>query len=164
MDRGGLIQNKLSHSWFLIGQLRYANSRVPGSTLCGCSTVNEYDKNENHHWLGGTAGIRRYINPNAKAKLFLDGKVGMEYFLARVGHKRASSHTDWHAYGYNRFVPTVSTSLGLKFNRITLTIDYNRDIYRAFTRGIGEYFGIEKNVKTGILRQGLSAKLAYQIF
>lgn len=64
----------------------------------------------------------------------------------------------WDAFGYRRFAPSFGISLGAKWNRFSLALDYHGNLTRTITRDAGVYNQIVHPIKTGFYSQGIFVK------
>lgn len=87
-------------------------------------------------------------------KFFLDLKVGADVFIAiDIYEQNDGKSTIKDIYEYNRWQPLALAALGVNWKRVSLCVEYNRDLKRA-----------EKlDNETTILRQRLSVKTALAI-
>lgn len=117
-------------------------------------TANKLFYKEKHHHFIADVGGRWYVNPNSKMKFFLDLKVGADAFIAiDIYEQNDGKSTIKDIYEYNRWQPLALAALGVNWKRVSLCVEYNRDLKRA-----------EKlDNETTILRQGLSIKTAFAI-
>lgn len=161
----------VNKSLSIIGQSGYHLSSF-GQTqdvdiFCDCSSASEIRLDvEKHHWAMLGAGVRWYVNPKSRVNIILDGIINAEYFLAR-SYKYVSepelSHTFWNADGYRRLVPEFSGAIGVKWDRFAIMTQYDHDLLRTFTRDKGLHGRINRDLKTGFLRKGISIKASIML-
>jgi hypothetical protein len=110
------------------------------NTLCDCNyRGNIWLQNEKHHWGYLGAGIRYYINPKSSITIFVDGKFRGDWLIGTTIKNDDIKKTNWDAFGYRRFAPGFEFAIGGKWKRLALSLGYQSNIARTFTRDAGEY-------------------------
>jgi hypothetical protein len=146
-------------------EIAYTQIDVPVNTLCECNSAGwVWKQEEKHHWGSLGVGIRYYLNPKSKVKIFADGKLKGEWLIAATIKNDNKKKIRWDAFGYQRFAPSFEFAIGAKWNRLALNLGYQSNIARTFTRDAGEYDQVIHPFKTGILAHQLFGKLSYTVF
>ncbi|SKB61681.1 hypothetical protein [Dyadobacter psychrophilus] len=110
---------------------------------------------EMHHRGAFDAGIRWYVNPKSKIRLFVDGKVGANMFIAAVQREaRLGNIVINNAFGYDRVIPVASGSIGAKWQRLSVSVEYRQDLAAVKRARTG----------TGITGKGVFGKVAFALF
>ncbi|MCF0052987.1 hypothetical protein LXM25_23160 [Dyadobacter sp. LJ53] len=118
-------------------------------------TAGSWITKEMHHRGAIDAGVRWYVNPNSKVRFFVDGKVGANMFIAAVQKEaRLGNIVNHNAFGYDRVTPVVSGSIGVKWQRLSVSAEYRQDLAPAKRKKTG----------TGITGRGLVGKVAFTLF
>ncbi|MCF2496606.1 hypothetical protein [Dyadobacter chenhuakuii] len=110
---------------------------------------------EMHHRGAIDAGVRWYVNPKSKIRLFVDGKLGANMFIAAV--QRGTSLDDivnHDAFGYDRITPFATGTIGAKWQRLSVSVEYRQDLAAAKRARTG----------TGITSRGVVGKVAFVLF
>jgi hypothetical protein len=119
------------------------------------STGGRWITKEMHHRGAFDAGIRWYVNPKSKIKLFVDGKVGANMFFSAVQRAEGFGNVVKHdAFGYDRITPVSSASLGARYGRFTFSAEYRQDITAAKRERTG----------TGITARSVVGKVGFALF
>lgn len=147
-----------------MAELGYTQMDVPTNTLCDCNYRGAiWLQDEKHHWGSLTTGIRYYINPNSAVNFFADGLIKADWFMASTIKNDDVKNTNWHAFGYSRFIPGLAISAGMKWKRLSLNFEYASNIARTFTRDAGTYQQVIHPSKTGIRSDGIFLSAAYTV-
>lgn len=118
-------------------------------------TASSWITKEMHHRGTIDAGIRWYINPKSKIKLFVDGTVGANMFIAAVQREaRLGNIVSHDAFSYNRINPFASTSIGAKWQRLSISAEYRQDLAPVKREMTG----------TGIISRGVVGKVGFALF
>ncbi|SDE30864.1 hypothetical protein SAMN04487996_104317 [Dyadobacter soli] len=118
---------------------------------------------ETHHHARAESGIRWYINPRSKFKLFIEAKAGIEKFLTVTEHPFYEEKLIIRdAFGYDLVLPVASATAGIKWRRFALAADYGQDILGA-RRDDPEKFGPLPE-KAEIKTKRITVKATFTIF
>lgn len=133
---------------YMQGDMRTETYGEPGRT------GNKMFVKEKHNHIITDVGGRWYVNPNSAIRMFVDFKVGANAFVAiDLYEKNDGKYTIKDVYGYNRWQPLALAAIGVNWKRVSLCLEYNRDLKRAE----------KSDNETTILRQGLSIKTSFSI-
>lgn len=155
------VEKSLNQSFSVLARLKYLNNKMEENALCLCNFNGSYlfGENEKYHWGSVGSGVRWYVNPQSQVKIFAEGLVQVDYFVAYMREVNYTKEIQYNALDHQRVVPTFALATGIKWKRFTLSAEYERNIARTFIRSKKEY-----GVKTGILRQGFNVKAGFTIF
>jgi hypothetical protein len=118
-------------------------------------TASSWITKEMHHRGALDAGVRWYVNPKSKIKLFVDGKVGANMFISAVQKEaRLGNIINHDAFGYDRVTPVASGSVGAKWQRLSVSAEYRHDLAPVKRTRTG----------TGISGRGVVGKVAFALF
>ncbi|MCE7067941.1 hypothetical protein [Dyadobacter sp. CY326] len=147
-----VINSRLS----ALAQISYSQKKMYVDVFGETSrTAGKWITKEMHHRGAFDAGMRWYVNPKSKIKLFVDGKVGANMFIAAVqGEARLGNIVTNDAFGYDRVIPVASGSIGAKWRRLSISAEYRQDLTAAKRERTG----------TGITGRGVVGKVAFVLF
>jgi hypothetical protein len=153
-------EKSLNQRFSVLARLKYLNNKMEQNSLCQCGYTAGvfFGKNEKYHWGSIGTGVRWYVNPQSQVKIFAEGFVQVDYFVAFVREINYITEVKYNALDHQRVVPTFALATGFKWKRFTLSAEYERNIARTFIRSKKEY-----GTKTGILRQGFNVKASFTI-
>lgn len=110
---------------------------------------------EMHHRGAIDAGVRWYVNPKSKIRLFVDGKLGANMFIAAVQKEaRLGKIISHDAFGYDRVTPVASGTIGAKWRRLSVSVEYRQDLAAAKRQRTG----------TGITGRGVVGTVGFVLF
>lgn len=110
---------------------------------------------EMYHRGAIDAGVRWYVNPKSKVRLFVDGKLGANMFIAAVQREaRLGNIVTNDAFGYDRIIPVASGSIGAKWQRLSISAEYRQDLTAAKRDRTG----------TGITGRGVCGKVGFALY
>ncbi|WP_026630493.1 hypothetical protein [Dyadobacter alkalitolerans] len=137
-------------------QISYQQKKMYVDMLAEASrTHGSWITKEMHHRGAIDAGIRWYVNPKSKIRLFVDGKVGANMFIAAVQKEAGLGNIVNHdAFGYDRISPVATGSIGTKWQRLSVSVEYRQDLAAAKRERTG----------TGIMGRGVVGKVAFVLF
>jgi hypothetical protein len=146
-------------------ELAYTQIDVPTNTLCDCNyRGNIWLQDEKHHWGSFGTGIRYYFNPTSLIKVFADGTLRGNWFVASTIESDDIKKTSWSTYGYKRFAPNFELAIGAKWDRLALQFAFQSNIARTITRDAGEHDQVVHPFKTGIFSQQFFGMLSFTAF
>jgi hypothetical protein len=165
LGAGIWAENHFTSHVSTMSELTYTQIDVPVNTLCECNSAGwVWKQEEKHHWGSLGTGIRYYLSPKSKVKIFADGKLKGEWLIAATIKNDNKKKIRRDAFGYRRFAPSFEFAMGAKWNRFALNLSYQFNIARTFTRDAGEYSQVIQPYKTGISAHQLFGKLSYTAF
>ena len=142
----------------LSGQVRVSYNQqdmFPDTYHSPSRTANKFFLKEKHHHIISDIGARWYINPASTIKFFFDAKIGVNNFVALDLYEIEDGKMSIEdIYGYDRVQPLGLIAVGVKWRRLAVMAEYNRDLRRAEKSGY-DY--------VTILRQGLTVKATFAI-
>lgn len=127
---GLYFERSLSAQWSVLGQVSYAQKKVPPQLFHMYNqTAAQYYLSELHHRGAVDAGLRWYANTQSKFRLFVDGKIGANVFISAVRQERTRGKiVHANVFGFQRVAPVASVSLGIKWSRLTISAEYRDDL------------------------------------
>lgn len=137
-------------------RLEYAQKDLhPDLFYSPSRTADKYFTKERHHRGTAEIGARWHINPKSLLTFFVDARVGVNALIvANLFEEKDGKYAHWDAFGYDRFAPAGSVAVGIKWKRLALMAEYDRDLARVK----------RKFPNTGILAQSIVAKSTFTIF
>jgi len=118
-------------------------------------TAGSWITKEMHHRGAIDAGVRWYVNPKSKIRLFVDGKLGANMFIAAIQKEaRLRNIVKRNAFGYDRVTPVASGTIGAKWGRLSVSAEYRQDLAVAKRQRTG----------TGITGRGVVGKVGFALF
>ncbi|MCF2491234.1 hypothetical protein [Dyadobacter sp. CY347] len=139
-----------------LGQISYQQKKMHVDMFDEASrTHGSWITKEIHHRGALDAGIRWYVNPKSKIRLFIDGKVGANMFIAAVQREaKLDDIVNHDAFGYDRITPFATGTIGAKWQRMSVSAEYRQDLAAAKRARTG----------TGIMGRGVVGKVAFALF
>ncbi|MCF2491235.1 hypothetical protein [Dyadobacter sp. CY347] len=127
---GFYFERSLNPRWSVLGQVGYAQKKVhPQLFHMYNQTASQHLLREVHHRSAVDAGLRLYLNPPSKIRLFVDGKLGANVFMSVVQHESTyGRRVRGNVFGFQRVAPVASASLGIKWSRLTVSAEYRDDL------------------------------------
>jgi hypothetical protein len=127
---GFYFEKPLNTRWSVLGQAGYAQKKVhPQLFHYPSQTASQYYIRELHHRIAADAGMRLYLNPESRVKLFVEGKLGGNIFVSIV--QREATRGDRvikDVFDFQRVAPVASASAGVKWSRLTISAEYRDDL------------------------------------
>lgn len=167
---GAWVEKHLSSHFSTLTEFRFTEEDVPENMLCQCSTVLEVlDMDEKHQWAMVDAGLRYYVKPASELLFFVDGRVEINWLIAArtkryfMDEVLTRTYMNWNAFGYKRFIPGVALSLGVKIDRLMLSIGGMTDLGRTMIRNPGTYNQVVHPIKTGFFGKGFFVKTSFTL-
>ncbi|MGG7663812.1 hypothetical protein [Dyadobacter sp. BHUBP1] len=124
---------------------------------------------EKHLWTTVDAGLRYYIKSVSKLLFFVDGRAEIDWLIAArtkryfMDEDLTRTYMNWNAFGYKRFIPGVSLSLGVKIDRLMLSIGGMTSLGRSMIRNPGTYNQVGHPIKTGFFGKGFFVKTSFTL-
>lgn len=139
-----------------LGQISYQQKKMYVDMFDETSrTHGSWITKEMHHRGAIDAGVRWYVNPKSKIRLFVDGKLGANIFIAAVQREASFGNIVNHdAFGYDRITPFATGTIGAKWQRLSVSAEYRQDLAAAKRARTG----------TGITSRGVIGKVAFVLF
>ncbi|KAA0991184.1 hypothetical protein [Dyadobacter aurulentus] len=130
---GFYFERSLNTRWSVLGQAGYAQKKIhPQLFHYPSQTTSHYYIRELHHRIAADAGMRLYLNPESRLKVFVDGKLGGNFFLSivqrKAGYGEIADIAVKNVFGFQRVAPVASASAGLKWSRLTISAEYRDDL------------------------------------
>lgn len=167
---GAWVESYVSPHFSILTAASIMEEDVPENMLCQCNTILEVlDTDEKHHWATMEAGMRYYIKPSSKLSFFVDGEAEINWLVAArtkryfMDDDLTKTYVHWNAFGYKRFIPSASLSLGAKWKRLTLSVGGMTNLYRAMIRNPGTYDQVVYPIKTGFFGKGFFLKTTFTL-
>lgn len=139
-----------------LASLEYARKDIhPDMFYSPSRTADKYFIRERHHRGSAGIGARWYINPRSALRFFVDARVGVNALIvANLFEAKDGKYAHWDAFGYDRFAPAVSGAVGVKWKRLALMAEYDKDLARVK----------REFPNVGIMAQSIAAKTTFTIF
>ncbi|WP_031528621.1 hypothetical protein [Dyadobacter crusticola] len=153
---GFYFEKSLNPRWSVLGQVGYAQKKIhPQLFHYPSQTTGHHYTRELHHRIAADAGMRLYLNPESRLKIFVDGKLGGNFFVSIV--QREASQGDRvikDVFNFQRIAPVASVSAGLKWSRLTISAEHRDDLMVSQ----------RSDKRSGIAGKGLFGKVGVTLF